>query len=84
MAHTKSHNGATTARVAVRQGDAARDGDYTIVYEAFGTDQAWTVRDLAGVLKVAESTARERKIAWEDAQLVSGRGLSNGRYRFVA
>jgi hypothetical protein len=68
----------------VRQGDAARDGDYTIVYEAFGTDQAWTVRDLAGVLKVAESTARERKIAWEDAQLVSGRGLSNGRYRFVA
>jgi hypothetical protein len=71
-------------RVAVRQGDTARDGDYTIAYEAFGTDRAWKVRDLAGVLKVAVSTARERKIAWEDAQLVSGRGLANGRYRFVA
>lgn len=67
----------------MRQGDTARDGDYTIAYEALGTDQAWTVRDLAGVLTVADSTARERKIAWEDAQPVSGRGLSNGRYRFV-
>jgi len=35
------------------------------------------------LLQVADSTARERKIAWEDAQLVSGRGLSNGRYRFI-
>jgi hypothetical protein len=84
MARVKPHTDTMTDRVAVRQGDATRDGDYTIAYEAFGRDEAWTVRDLAGVLKVAESTARERKIAWEESQLVSGRGLSNGRYRFIA
>jgi hypothetical protein len=82
--YTKSHETNATARVTLTQRDTAHDGDYTIAYEVFGTDQAWTVRDLAAVLKVADSTARERKIAWEDAQLVSGRGLSNGRYRFVA
>jgi hypothetical protein len=57
------------------------DAEYTIAYrELHGS---WTVRDLARVLSVAEPTARERKIAWERAGLVSGRGLSNGRYQFV-
>lgn len=82
-AYTQPHSAPATARVAPRQGDAARDGDYTVAFIAFGDGEAWTVRDLASVLKVAESTARERKIAWEDAGIVSGRGLSNGRYRFT-
>lgn len=82
-AYTKPHDDRVDVRVAVRQGDTARDANYTIAYEAFGLDQAWTVRDLAGVLKVADSTARERKIIWEAARLVSGTGLSNGRYRFI-
>lgn len=84
MAHTKSHQTAMTARVPGTQGNARDDGDYTIAYEAFGVDEAWTVRDLASVLKVAESTARKTKIAWENEHLISGQGLSNGRYRFIA
>jgi hypothetical protein len=81
--YTEPHKAATMARVPGTQGNARDDGEYTIAYERFGAEEAWTVRDLAGVLKVAESTARKTKIAWEDAQLVSGRGLSNGRYRFI-
>jgi len=82
--YTEPHKARDARRVPGTQGNARDDGEYTIAYEAFGMDEAWTVLDLAGVLKGAESTARKTKIAWEDAQLVSGRGLSNGRYRFVA
>jgi len=82
--YTEPHKGRDDNRVALTHRDTARDGDYTIAYEAFGTFQAWTVRDLAGVLKVAESTARERKIAWELDDIVSGVGQPNGRYRFIA
>lgn len=82
-AYTESHKDRVSARVPGTQGNARGDGDYTIAYEAFGLDEAWTVRDLAGVLKVAESTARKTKIAWENDHLISGQGLSNGRYRFV-
>lgn len=70
-------------RVAVRPPDAARDEAYTVAFEAYGRDQAWTVRELAGVLSVAESTARAQKITWENTGIASGVGLSNGRYRFV-
>lgn len=77
--HTKSHK---DNRVALTRPDTARDGNYTVAYEAFG-GEAWKVSDLASVLNVALSTAREQKIEWEEAGLISGKGLSNGRYRFV-
>jgi hypothetical protein len=55
--------------------------EYTIAHrELLG---AWTVKDLARVLSIEEPTARQRKAAWEDAGLVSGRGLSTGRYQFI-
>jgi hypothetical protein len=47
--HTESHQPAAPNRVALTQGDAARNGDYTVAYERFGVEEAWTVRDLAGV-----------------------------------
>jgi hypothetical protein len=56
--------------------------EYTIAYQHFGAE-AWTVKDLAGVLAIEPETAGKRKRAWEDAQLVNGRVQSNGRYRFV-
>lgn len=78
---------AEDARRAVRQGDAARDdasdGDYTVAFERYGTSQAWTVRELAETLSVAESTARERKMSWEAQGRATGKGQPNGRYRFI-
>jgi hypothetical protein len=55
--------------------------EYTIAYREL--TGAWTVKDLARVLSIEEPTARQRKAAWEEAGLVSGRGLSTGRYQFV-
>lgn len=74
---------APEARVAVRQGNATRDEAYTLAYDQL-SGGAWTVRELAELLDVAESTARDIRIKWTAAGLVSGQGLSNGRYRFTS
>ena len=55
--------------------------EYTIAHRELR--RSWTVKELAAVLSLAEPTARQRKEAWERAGLVSGRGLSNGRYQFT-
>lgn len=55
--------------------------EYTIAYRELRG--AWTVKELARVLSIEEPTARQRKAAWEQAGLVTGRGLSTGRYQFI-
>lgn len=77
-AYTEPHKGHTM------QHDAAsypHCEEYTIAHRAL--PDAWTVKDLARVLSIEEPTARQRRAAWQDAGLVSGQGLSTGRYRFV-
>jgi hypothetical protein len=80
--YTKSHQADTIPHDATSYRETvAYENEYAIaVRELRG---AWTVRELAGVLSLAEPTARQRKEAWEQAGLVSGRGLSNGRYQFT-
>lgn len=80
--YTEPHEDRVSGRVAVRQGNAARDEAYTLAYDQL-SGGAWTVRELAELLDVAESTARDIRIRWTAAGLVSGQGLPNGRYQFV-
>jgi hypothetical protein len=58
--------------------------EYTIAYEHYHSDTAWSVKMLAEVLGIEPETAGKRRRAWEGVGLVSGEGLSNGRYRFIA
>jgi hypothetical protein len=84
MAHTKSYDG---ARDVDRRGSSQmipHHEEYTIAYEHYHTDTAWSVKMLAEVLGIEPETAGKRRRAWEGVGLVSGEGLSNGRYRFVA
>jgi len=81
-AHTKPHSDRVNGRVAVRQDNAARDEAYTLAYDQL-SGGAWTVRELGELLDVAESTARDIRIRWTTAGLVSGQGLPNGRYQFT-
>lgn len=76
--YTKPYNGDTTPHRATSY---PHREEYTIAYRELRG--AWTVKELARVLSIEEPTARQRKAAWEQAGLVTGRGLSTGRYQFV-
>jgi hypothetical protein len=76
--YTKPYEGDTMPHRATSY---AHQEEYTIAYRELRG--AWTVKDLARVLSIEEPTARQRKAAWEQAGLVTGRGLSTGRYQFV-
>jgi hypothetical protein len=80
--HTEPHSGTAPTRVAVRQGNARHDESYTLAYDQL-SGRAWTVRELGELLDVAESTARDIRIRWTQAGLVTGEGLPNGRYNFT-
>ncbi len=82
QAYTDSHRAGQAPHNAASSGTMPHDdAEYTIAYRELRG--AWTVKDLAHVLSIDETTARQRKIAWERAGWVSGRGLSNGRYQFT-
>jgi len=66
---------------ATRRHNAARSDGYAVAKRALR--DAWTVRDLARVLAIEESTARARKAEWQRLGRVTGRGLPNGRYIFT-
>jgi len=78
---TETHRTDALPDDAARRHNAPYTDQYRIARRALR--DAWTVKDLARVLAVEESTARGRKGAWEQAGLVSGRGLPNGRYSFT-
>lgn len=59
-------------------------GEYTIAYRHYGTDQGWTVKQLAVQLGIEPETARKRWREWIDAGLITGKGQSNGNYRFLS
>lgn len=80
--HTKSYERARAADHPGPSRTIPHDGDYTIAYEHFGRE-SWTVKDLATVLAIEPETAAKRRRAWQEAGLVSGRGMSNGRYCFL-
>lgn len=82
VTYTETHQSRDAGRVAVRQGNAPHDEAYTLAYDQL-SGGAWTVRELAELLDVAESTARDIRIRWTHAGLVSGQGLPNGRYSFT-
>jgi hypothetical protein len=80
-------NAGDALRVAATRPDAQamamRDGGAYSVAKAKLLDM-WTIKDLQQVLgNCAESTAREYRIAWERAGLVSNQGMPKGRYKFT-
>lgn len=66
-----------------RSGTIPYDGEYTIAYEHFGRT-GWRVKQLADVLGIEAETAAKRRREWEVLGLVTGKGQSNGNYRFLA
>jgi hypothetical protein len=57
-----------------------RPAEYDAARERLGTVNVWTARQLADVLRTAESTARETIADWKRAELLDETRL--GRYRF--
>jgi len=82
--YTKSHNDACGVDRRGLSQTIPHHEEYTIAYERYHTDTAWSVKMLAEVLGIEPETAAKRRRAWEGVGLVNGEGLSNGRYRFVA